>query len=216
MALKGRTVHKVWSIFTTLAVLSLLAGCAGRFDYVRPVTVETPLHWLVVGKGRDEVWRQVAALSIPDGFVLVGADKDTGVITLTYSGNPEPYVDCGYITSYVKNVRGERRYQFAASTASTEYELMTGREIVSITRRMELDARIAVTVTPIGDKDTRISAAARYVLSRTMFVRDAQGGVQSISHRINFTSDQEGTFPGTVACRPSGTLEAEALSAFAP
>ena len=93
---------------------------------------------------------------------------------------------------------------------------MTGRAIVSIARRMGLDARIAVAVTPIGDKDTRLSATARYVLSRTLLIRDTQGGLQTISHRIDFASNNEGTFPGIVACRPSGMLEAEALSAFAP
>jgi len=92
---------------------------------------------------------------------------------------------------------------------------MTGREIVSIARRMGLDARMAVAVTPIGDKDTRLSATARYVLSRTMLIRHTQGGLQSISHRIDFASN-EGTFPDIVACRPSGMLEADALSAFAP
>jgi hypothetical protein len=198
-----------------LAVLSVFAACAGRFDYVRPVPVEAPLHWLVVAKSKDEVWRQASAGSIQDGFAINAVDKDTGVIILTYSGSPERYVDCGYITSYVKNVRGERRYQFAASTASTEYELMTGREIVSIARRMTLDARIAVTVIPMGDNDTRISATARYVLSRTLSIRDTQGGVRTVSDRINFTSDQEGAFPGTVACRASGMLETDALSALA-
>jgi hypothetical protein len=207
-------VKRICSIFAMLVALSLLAACAGRFDYVRPVAVEAPLHWLVVAKSRDDVWRQASASPIQDGFVVNAVDKDTGVITLTYSGNPERYVDCGYITSYVKNVRGERRYQFAASTASTEYELMTGREIVSIARRMTLDARIAVTVIPMGDKDTRISATARYVLSRTMLIRDTQGGARTISHRINFTSDQEGAFPGAVVCRASGMLETDALSAL--
>ena len=203
-------------VFIILAALGLLAACVGRFDYVRPVSVETPTHAVVVAKGREDVWRQMPVSPVRDRFVINGLDGDTGVITLTYSGNPERYVDCGYITSSVKNVRGERRYQFAASAASTEYELMTGREIVSIARRMMLDARIAVTVAPVGDKNTRISATARYVLSRTLLIHDTQGGAQTISHRINFTSDQEAAFPGAVACRPSGMLEADALSAFAP
>jgi hypothetical protein len=33
---------------------ALLGACVGRLDYVRPVTVETPVHWLVVAKGRVE------------------------------------------------------------------------------------------------------------------------------------------------------------------
>lgn len=208
-------MKSIWRVFTLLAALGLLAACVGRFAYVRPVSVETPTHSLVVAKGREDVWRQVPVTPVRDRVVINGLDRDTGVITLTYSGDPERYVDCGHITSYVKNVRGERTYRFAAATASTEYELMTGREILSIARQMGLEARIAVAVTPVGEKETRISATARYALSRTMLVRDTQGRVETISHLINFTSDQEGTFPGAVACRPSGMLEADVLSTFA-
>jgi len=208
-------VKSTWSVFTLLAALGLLAACVGRFDYVRPVSIETPTHSLAVAKGREDVWRQVPVSPIRDRFLIQGLDRDTGVITLTYSGDPERYVDCGYITSYVKNVRGERTYRFAAATASTEYELMTGREILSIARQMGLDARIEVAVTPVGEKETQISATARYVLSRTMLVRDTQGRLETISHLINFTTDQEGTFPGAVACRPNGMLESDVLSAFA-
>ena len=173
------------------------------------------MNSLVVSKSKNEVWRQASASPTQDGFVITDVDNGTGVITLTYSGDAERYVECGYITSYVENLRGERRYQFAAATASTEYELMTGREIVSIARRMALDARVSVTVTPIGDKNTRLSATAHYALSRTMVIRDTHGGAQTISHRINFTSDHEGAFPGVVACRANGMLETDALSAFA-
>jgi len=208
-------VTSIWSVFAILAALGLLVACVGRFDYVRPVSVESPTHSLVVAKGREDVWRQVPVSPARDRFLVHGLDRGTGVITLTYSGDPERYVDCGYITSYVKNVRGERTYRFAAATASTEYELMTGREILSIARQMVLEARIEVAVTPVGEKETRISATARYALSRIMLVRDTQGRSETISHLINFNSDQEGTFPGAVVCRPSRVLEADVLSAFA-
>jgi hypothetical protein len=178
--------------------------------------METPLHWLGVAKGKEEVWRQVSARPIQDGFVIDGLHKDAGAITLTSSGNPERYVDCGYITSYVENAQGERTYEFAAATASTEYELMAGRETVSIARGMALDARITVTVMATGDKETRMSATARYVLSRTMLIRNTQNGSQTMSQRRDLASNQRGTFPGTVARRPSGVLEAGVLSAFAP
>lgn len=66
-----------------LAALSLLAACVGPFDIVRPVAVETPLQWLGVAKGKEEVWRQVSARPIQDRFVIDGLRKDAGVITLT-------------------------------------------------------------------------------------------------------------------------------------
>lgn len=202
-------------IFTVLLALGLLTACVGRFDYVRPVSVAPATLSQVVSKSREDVWRTILVSPLQDRFAINGLDRDAGVITLTYSGDPERYVDCGYITSYVKNVRGERTYRFSAANASAEYELMTGREIVSIERRMELGARIAVMLTPIGEKETRISATVQYILSRTMQIRDTQDRLQTISQITNFSSDQEGTFPGgVVACRPSGVLEADVLAAF--
>lgn len=207
-------MKKKGRIFTVLLALGLLSACVGRFEYVPPMRVATATHSQVVSRAMEDVWQRVPVSPLQGGFATNGLDRDAGAITLTYTGDPERYVDCGYITSYVKNVRGERTYRFPAATASAEYELMTGREIVSIERRMELDARIVVMVTPIGEKETRISATARYILSRTMQIRDTQDRLQTISQTINFASDQEGTFPGAVVCRPSGMLEADVLAAL--
>jgi hypothetical protein len=209
-------VKRVWRIFAVLVAPGLFAACAGRFDYVPPASAGTATHSVVVAERQHEVWRRVSASFGGDRFVIDGVDQDAGVITLSYSGDPERYVDCGYISSYVKNVRGERTYRFPAGSASTEYELMTGREIVSVARRMTLDARIAVTLTPIGSTETQISATTRYALSRTLLIRDTQGRSQTIANRIHFTSGRAEAFPGAVVCRPTGALEADVLSVVAP
>ena len=209
-------MKRVCGIFTMLVCVGLLVACVGRFEYVRPVGVETATLSRIVAKGADEVWRQAAATPLQGRFAVNGLDRDAGIITLTYRGDPEPYVDCGYVTSYVKNVRAERTYRFPAASASAEYELMTGKEIVSIARQMALDARIAVTAAPIASKETRVLVSAHYALSRTMHIRDTRGSVQTISHLTRFTSEEDGAFPGAVVCRASGKLEADVLSAFTP
>lgn len=201
---------------TMLASILLLAACVGRFDYVPPAGVETATLSRIVGKSVDDVWQQTAAGAIQRRVVVNGVNRDAGVMTLTYGGDPERYVDCGYVTSYVKNVRGERTYRFPAAAASAAYELMTGKEIVSITRDMALEARIAVTAAPIGTEETRVTVSAQYTLTRVMRVRDTRGNVQTISHLTGFTSDREGGFPGAVVCRATGRLEADVLAAFAP
>lgn len=206
----------MWRFFTALGLLGFLVACSGRFEYVRPVTVEAPTRFRLVARGVEEVWLQASTISTQHPLTLDGLDTNTGVINLTYSGDPERYVDCGHITSQVTNIRGERIYQFAAGAAAVDYELMTGTEIVSIARRMVLEARIVVTAIPIGRKETQLSVNAQYSLSRTMHVRDAQGSVQTISHLTRFASDQDGIFPGAVVCRARGTLEADVLSAFTP
>jgi hypothetical protein len=106
--------------------------------------------------------------------------------------------------------------RFPAAIAPTEYELMTGKEIVSIVRRRQLDARIALTLTPIGSKATRVSITTRYMLSGTMLIGHTQDRLQTTSHLIRFTSDRGDAFPGVVACWPTGRLEADVVSVFAP
>ncbi len=209
-------MKRVRSIAAMLAVVVLSAACGGRFEYAPPAGVETATLSRIVAKTTDDVWREAAAGSVQGRFVVNDADRRAGVITLTYSGDPERYVDCGSVTSYVKNVRGERTYRFPAAAAAVDYELMTGKEIVSIARQMALDARIVVTAAPVGITETRLTARAQYTLSRTMHIRDTQGGVQTFAHLTRFTSDQDGTCPGAVGCRATGALEADVLAALAP
>jgi hypothetical protein len=203
------------SIFTISFGLCLLAGCVGTFNYVRPLDSVTPVVSRTVGKSKEDVWRQITPAL--DGHVLAvdRLDKDAGVVTFSYRGDPERYVDCGWITSHVKNLRGERTYRFAAANASTEYELVTGKEILFIDRQMIMEGRLTVTVAAVSAGETQVSAHAHYVLTRTLMVRDTQGHTQTVSHLIDFGSGQEGAFPGLVTCRPTGHFERDALSALA-
>jgi hypothetical protein len=205
-------VKRTSGVSITLFCLLLLAGCAGDFVYVRPVHLEAPEPLVTVGKNKAEVWQQIVPMLENRAFVIDALDKDAGVIILSYTGDPEGYVDCGHITSYVKNLRGERTYQFPAATASTEYESMQRDGLRVITREMSLEGRINVTVVETGVEQTQVSARARYSVTRNLTMRDARGNREVASHVVHFTSGQDGVFPGTGICRATGLLEAEVLS----
>ena len=170
---------------------------------------------MTVGKSKAEVWQQIVPMLENRAFVIDALDKDAGVIILSYVGDPGGYVDCGYITSYVKNLHGERTYQFPAATAAAEYEFMQWNGLRIITREMSLEGRINVTVTETGPDRTQVSARARYAVTRSLTIRDTRGRSEVTSHVIHFTSSQDGAFPGTGICRATGLLEAEVLSALA-
>ena len=201
-------------VSAALFCLLLLAGCAGDFVYIRPVDVAGPEPSVTIGKSKAEVWQQIVPMLEDRPFVIDALDKDAGVIMLSYTGDPEGYVDCGHITSYVKNLRGERTYQFPAATASTEYEFMQWNGLRVITREMSLEGRINVTVAETGAGQTQVSARARYSVTRNLTMRDARGNSEVASHVMHFTSGQDGAFPGTGICRATGLLEAEVLSAL--
>ena len=212
---KERAVTSAGTVFAGLLALPFVAGCAGQFEYVRPVGHAAAANWRTVEKSADDVWRGLASAVEAHPFDVVSLDKESGVLILSYSGDPEPYVDCGHITSSVSNLRGKRIYAFPAAAAATEYEIMTGKEILIVARRMAVEIRLTATVVRIGALRTRVSAGARYILTRTMTTRDTQGRVRTTSDAIHFASGQEAVFSGTVTCRPSGRLEMEVLSASA-
>lgn len=112
-------------IVSIAVVLVALAGCAGKVDYIRPTMQATPgQNVKLIQKPRDAVWAaSVPALS-KQFFVINNLDKSSGLINLSYSGDPEKYIDCGRITSFVKNAQGERTYDFAGAKAQQSYEIM--------------------------------------------------------------------------------------------
>ena len=95
-------------LFLAALVVSGLAGCAGKVDYIRPTTqISLGQNTKLIQKPRDAVWAtSVPALS-KQFFVINNLDKTSGLINLSYSGDPEKYIDCGRITSFVKNAQGE-------------------------------------------------------------------------------------------------------------
>jgi hypothetical protein len=208
-------VKRARKVFTSLLALLFVAGCVGRFDYVRPVGPAAVRHSVAVEKSADEVWRSITSTLDVDQFAVHSLDKQSGLLIFMYHGDPERYVDCGHITSFVKNLRGERTYTFPAAAAFAEYELMTGKEILFVVRQMHLEARVTVTTVDTGAQRTSVSVDTRYVLTRTMTVRDTQDLARTTSHVVHFASGQEEAFPGAVTCRPNGRLEAEVLSALA-
>jgi len=102
------------------AISWLLVGCAGDFKYTRPASKPTLSNSVLVKKSKDEVWKEIVPALGRKFFVINNLDRDSGIINISYTGDPERYVDCGRICSYVKNLRGERVYDFPASKGYAE------------------------------------------------------------------------------------------------
>ena len=208
------------SVLITLAAIAL-AGCAGKVDYIRPTTQISPgQNTKVIQKPRDVVWAtSVPALS-KQFFVINNLDKSSGLINLSYSGDPEKYIDCGRITSFVKNAQGERTYDFAGAKAQQNYEVMNpGVGLFFLDRRMSLEGRVNLIFEEVDANTTRVTANTRYVVTRTQIVRAAGGGFpQNSNNSISFNSGGSAPFPANqrgefAECTARGVLEQEVLSA---
>lgn len=204
-----------------LLALLLLAGCAGKVDYVRPsIQPGSANNFKIIDRPRDAVWNSTVPELGKQFFVINNIDKSSGLINVSYSGNPERYIDCGRVTSYVKNGRGERTYNFAGASPQQHYEVMNGTMLLGVNRRMSLEGRVNLIFEEVTPNQTRVTASTRYVVQRQLTVTAASNQIpHSASDNISFNSGSSGAFPANQAgqateCVATGALEREILSAI--
>lgn len=218
---KSKNLSSVFAVGVVVAAAAL-AGCAGHVSYVGPTAQAQPgTNMVVIAKSRDAVWAAAVPELSKRFFVVNNLDKASGFINLSYSGDPEKYVDCGRVTSYVKNARGERTYDFAGSKAQETYETLNPNGLFFIDRRMSLEGRVNLVFEEVSATETRVTANTHYVVTRQSTIRSAaNNGSASGSDNIAFNSGGRGAFPiagGQVVateCTPTGALEQDILTAF--
>jgi hypothetical protein len=207
-------------VLAMLVVIFAVTGCAGKQDYIRPSTYSTPgANVKVIDKSRDAVWNAAVPELGKRFFVINNLDKASGLINISYSGDPEKYVDCGRIISYVKNARGERTYNFAASKAQQSYEIMMPAGLFLVDRTMSLDGRVNLIFEELAPNQTRVTANTKYVVQRQVAIRNVANNVpQTLKDSITFNTG--GSAPlgsstdNTVDCIATGALELEILDAI--
>lgn len=200
----------------------LIVGCAGKVDYVRPTAYIAPqANVMTVERPRDLVWNASVAELGKKFFVINNLDKSSGLMNISYTGNPESYVDCGRITSFVKNAQGERTYEFAGAKEQQSYEVMNpGVGLFFVDRRMNLEGRVNLIFEEVGPNTTRVTANTRYVVTRKLTGRRAGNNIpQTTTEAISFTSASGSSFPAnsgnkSTDCVSNGVLEREILSAI--
>ncbi|WP_157199347.1 hypothetical protein [Methylomonas koyamae] len=151
-------------------------------------------------------------------FVINNLDKSSGLINISYSGDPEQYVDCGTISSYVKNARGERTYNFPASSSLQTYEMLDGINLFSIQRKMSLEGRINVIFQELTPDKTQVTVNTKYILTKQGTAIHAGDGARGdFSDTISFGTGNGASFPinnqaQSTECIPTGNLEKSILS----
>lgn len=204
--------------YIVFLLLTILVGCAGKLEYTRPTSLPTVNNSIVINKNKDNAWKQMVPMLGKQFFVINNLDKDSGIINISYSGDPERYVDCGRIVSYVKNARGERTYDFPASKSYQDYEIMDtqgGAGLLFLSRKMNLEGRMNIIVEDIGNNQSRITANTRYILTKTTTVRNTNGHSNTNTNSVSFNTGQEGISEGrapNMICQATGKLEDEVLS----
>src|SRR5690242_1221407 len=206
---------KRWRIVFALLVF---AGCtAGRLDLLPPITQPRLDNSLVVEKPLEVVWSAAVPALGKQFFVINNLDKSSGLINISYAGDPEAYVDCGRIVSYVKNARGERTYDFPAARAEQAYEVMEGGLLYFVNRKISIDGRMNLIFEQMSPVQTRVTATVRYIITKSIQIRDINGNARSDSSSISFNSGSGASFataPDGIAtrCVATGRFERQVLS----
>jgi len=148
-----------------LGLAVFIVGCAGKVDYIPPSTIPRADNSKIINKPREVVWNVAVPALGKQFFVINNLDKSSGLMNLSYSGDPENYIDCGRVISYVKNVRGERTYDFPGAKAEQTYEVMRQPDLFVVRRKMSLEGRINLVFEDAGPDQTKVSVNTRYVVT---------------------------------------------------
>ena len=195
-----------------------LTGCAGKHDYINPTSEAKLNNSIVIDRSKDEVWKELIPELGKHFFVINNLDKASGLINISYSGDPEAYIDCGRVVSYVQNLKGERTYDFPAARAQQTYEVMDGRGLWLISRNMTLEGRMNLVFEEMTPNQTRVTANTRYIVTRNMSQQLGGTTLPSIkTDTISINSGQSAGFAnpdGSVRpiCLPNGKFEADVLA----
>lgn len=195
----------------TILLTLLCVACAGTTDY-RPPSISNVSNTKTVAKSKDQVWDELIPALAQRFFVINNLDKDSGLVNISYSGNPVTYIDCGWVTSEVTNLQGKRTYSFPGASAYEEYEIMNENGLWFFTRTMSLEGRMNIIVQQKDESTSMITANTKYVVTKSGTVRNVRVAQPYIAHTINFNTNEFGQFPGVATmCRPNGEFERDVL-----
>lgn len=203
------------NIFVYIALSSILVGCAGSTEYKEPIAPLKKKNSIIINKSIDAVWKNTIPELGKNFYVINNLDKSSGLINISYAGDPEKYIDCGNAHSYVKNARGERNYDFPASRAHVKYETLDYKMgLLDWDRTMSLEGRMNLIFEELGANQTQVTANTKYIVTKTLNVRNMDNRTDHNTSTISFGSGQSASFPGSaplVTCLPTGTFESEVL-----
>lgn len=168
---------------------------------------------------RDSAWRFVVGGLARSFFVVNNLDQASGLINVSYSGDPERYINCGRMNSKVSNMAGDRTYDFPAAKAHMRFEVMQGGSLYTIVRDLSLEGRVNLLLEGSGQDSSRVTVNARYVVQKQTSVVQAGASVpQSSTETISFNSGASAAFSPSgngqaTVCGPTGELEKSLLAA---
>ncbi len=193
-------------------------ACAtGSAKYYRPSAPSALENSTILNKSKDEVWKEIIPALGRNFFVINNLDKASGIINISYIGDPEEYVECGRLHYQVNDPQGSRTYDFPAAKEYKEYKMALNGNSFIMKRRMALEGRMNIIFEEIGPNKTRVTVNTRYILTRTIQSQQIGNPYSATdTNIISFNSGQRKSFPGKgsykgTTCQPTGDFERSVL-----
>ena len=198
---------------------SFLSSCGvPKPTYTYKKIINKPNIQKTIDKDFDRVWNKVIDYSSKSFFSIDNFEKDSGLITLSFSANPVEYIECGefsyngFISDYtnVKNYSG------------------TFQDFAKTYYGADLTGRMNILVKKENQNQTFLRANTRYVFSfsrpnprGSYFARDTKtwtfNGGQEASNNVIFGA-MDMSFAVSqginITCQSTYKLEKELLSIF--
>lgn len=200
-----------------IGLLISICGCSivkGNINYSRPGEYSDTKNEMVYDSGKDVIWKALIPELGKSFFVINNIDKESGLINVSYSGDPEKYVDCGHVDLWVENLSGKRTYSFSGSRGYVEYENANNGRIYHLKRKMTLDGRINIIVRDIDKDKTSVMVNTKYIVNLAISAYDGAGNyIGKKEHSIGFnTGERKGFSTLRTECVANGNLENSILS----
>lgn len=209
---------RLGSFWAVLAMSLCLLGCApsspkpmkDMVGYVPPTSLPSPAKRTLVGDPIDVVWDSLVDFLESSAFEIERIDRSKNLVIAQYSGDPEPYVDCGSIVTHQGGVLS----QLAGSAQSSTLNYQLEEKAVVLNRSLNLDSRIIITLSE-QDQGTVVATDTAYVVTKTIDVTDAAGTTQQGNREtISFSAGGRGEFGKGTSCQPNGFLHLAVLESL--
>jgi hypothetical protein len=196
------TVGVIGLLMGALSACAVDTGQPPRLSYAPPDERPTESGSANVGQPAGMIWNQLLDRLIQASLQIDLADPERGIIVARYSGDPEPYVTCGWILVGQGDDAGQ-----VPAVGDASFKRMVEGHRLEVNRGMNLDARLVVEVKPGGD-DAAVTTGANYVLTKTVVAADRAGRQRGSAREVvSFSGDGRGKFGKGTICQATGALE---------
>jgi hypothetical protein len=196
------TVGFVGLLMGALGACAVDTGQPPRVSYAPPDARPSQSSSANVGQPAGLIWNQLLDRLIQASLQIDLADPERGIIVARYSGDPDPYVTCGWILVG----QGDDAEQVPAVGDASFKRTVEGHRL-EVNRGMNLDARLVVEVKP-GSDEAAVKTGANYVLTKTVVAADRSGRQRGSAREVvSFSGEGRGKFGKGTICQPTGALE---------